>query len=127
VTEEFKEGSVRRDRSSNTRDDDRARALASHAHLNLFPLRCRVEGLDRDELGIFTNVGHTRPDGSDPFHDLLKRPDAPWHWLGYDVDESGYSAATIVRLSPDTSEDLALAFIGDCIREANLPGLRFGQ
>jgi hypothetical protein len=118
---------VQRDRSCNSHQDARARALANHAHLNLLHVRCHVERFGPHELGIFTNVGHTRPDGTDPFHDLLRRSDAPWRWLGYDVDDSGYSAATIVQVSPDTSEGQALAYVANCIREANLPGLRFGK
>src|SRR4051794_40767343 len=97
---EYGRGSFQGDRSPSSPNDDRARALANHAHLNLFHVRCHVERLGPHELGICTNVGHTRPDGSDPFHDLLRRSDAPWRWLGYEVEDSGYSAATIVQATP---------------------------
>lgn len=96
----------------------KARAVANHAHLNLFHKRFGLELLDQTpgEWAIYDNQSWVRADGSSPLHDRI-RDFWPGSVAGYSPDDSAYSAATLVRL-PGVTEDGIRAVVWMLIRQA---------
>lgn len=75
-----------------------ARSLANFAPHCWFHRRFGVVCLDEGlgEYGIYDTQSWVRPDGSSPLHDEI-RSDLSNYFRGYAKDDSGYSAATVVR------------------------------